>query len=236
MLSKISFDSLDLEPSSAEEWADTLFEIGRSQSRRSRWSEAVYWLEKAHDAITGQDLQELSSDAENLQIGILHGLARAFINQKGEDNRAKAWDIIHKLSVECGNRLIVLLLKLDVFALDPTHASQNYRDVLQTIVNTVHLSDTNIKTVLHHAHKLRTISPVMVHDILIPLLTQRLLGTEKPDWLERVFVIIIWNSTTFTDFQDIFSSLTELLDTLASISSKALSPSATHTAHIVSSV
>lgn len=234
MLAKIRPDPAELEPSSAEELADILFEIGRSQNCKSQWLEVIFWLGKAHDAISGQELQALSCNAEELQIGIFHGLARAFINEGGEENRAKAWDIIHKLDVECGNRLVVLLLKLDAFALDSKYSPQDYCEVLQTIVRTVHLTDTNIKTILHHVHKLRGRSSAMAHTVLSMLLSQRLLGAGEPKWLEKVFVTIIWNSAVSTDLSDVLQLLAELLDTLASGSVHALSPSATHAAQIVS--
>jgi len=210
-----------------------LFEVGKSQSRNARWPEAIYWLEKSHDVISGQQTWELSSDAKELQIGIWHELARAFLNQGGEESQVKVWDIIHRLDVECGGRLVVLLLKLDAFAGGPAYAAQDYYDVLSKIVHTVHLTDTNIKTILHHVHKLRARSPLMAQTVLVTLISQRLLGAEKPNWLEKAFVTMIWNCTTTTDFADVLSSLAGVLDTLASNSGQALSPSATHAAQIV---
>ena len=233
MLAKINFNPVQLEPSSAEELADTLFEIGRSQSRKAQWSEVVFWLGKAYDAISCQELQALSSDAEELQISIMHGLARAFINQENKESGEKAWDLIHKLDVEYSDRLVVLLLKLDALALDPAYSPQDYSEVLRKIVRTAHLNDTNLKTILHHAHKLKARSGMIAHTILGALLLQRLLGADKPKWLEKVFVTIIWNCTTSPDFSDPLSSLGELLDTLAAGSVHALSPSATHAAQIV---
>jgi len=233
MLAKVRLDPDALEPNCAEELADTLFEIGRSQSQKLRWSEATYWLERACDAISGHALEALSSDAEELQISIMHGMARALINQESKESRMKAWDLIHKLDVECGERLVVLLLKLDLYAADTAHPPQDHCDVLQRIVRTVHLTDTNIKTILHHVHKLRARSPSMAHTILVLLFSERLLGAEQPKWLEKAFVTIIWNCTTTTGISDVLSSMGELLDTFASGSNQVLSPSATHAAQIV---
>lgn len=233
MLTKVRFGSEALEPHSAEELADTLFEIGRSQSQKLRWSEATYWLERAHDAISDHALEALSGDAEELQISIMHGMARALINQEGEASRARAWDLVHRLDVECGERVVVLLLKLDLLALDPAHPPQDHCDVLQRIVRTVHLTNTNIKTILHHVHKLRARSSSMAHTILVTLLSERLLGAEHPAWFEKALVTIIWNGTTSTGTFSILNSLSELLDTLVSGSNQFLSPSSTHAAQIV---
>lgn len=235
MLAKIRIDPEALEPHFTEELADTLFEIGRTQSQKLRWSEAIYWLERAYDTISDHALEALSSDAEELQISIMHGMARALIKREGEESRAKAWDLVHKLDVEYGERLVVLLLKLDLFALDPAHPPEDHFDVLEKIVRTVHLTETNIKTILHHVHKLRARNPSMAHTILVTLFSERLLGAEQPKWLEGTLVATLWNCTTSTGILNVLNSLGELLDTLKSSSNRLLSPSATHAAQIVRS-
>ena len=233
MLAKIKIDPGQLSPSAAEDLADILFEIGTSQSRKSHWSQATFWLERAHNAISCQDMQALSANAGELRMGILHGIARALIHNDNEGSRAKAWDTIHQMGAESSDRLVVLLLKLDVMGLDPAHASQEYCDILQIVVRTVHLTDMNFKTILYHVHKLRTRSAPMAHVILVTLLEQRLLGAEKPKWLEKAFVTLIWNFTTSTQCSNDLRSLSELLDTFQSSLHQTLSSSATYAVQIV---
>ena len=234
MLSQNDLSQIDLGSSSAEESADTFFEIGSDQSRKLQWSEAVYWFHRAHEAISDRKPSELSPDSEALRIAILHGLARARLNQPSGEGQAIAGDIIRKLDVECGDRLFVLLLKLDVFALNPCHAPQDYHDVLQAIVHTVNLKEANVKIVLRHMHKLRTRSPDMVHEILLTLLMERCKSAEKPEWTERIFVTLIWNSTTSAENPKVLSLLSAMLDTFASNTNQMLSPPAIHAAQIVS--
>jgi hypothetical protein len=132
----------NLEPSSAEELADTLFEIGKSQVNESRWANAIPWLQKAQDVLAGQNLEALSSDAGELQISIMHSTARALIKEGDEGSRTKAWNIIRQLTIDCGDRLAVLLLKLDMLGTDPDQTTwpQDYCHVLQRIVRTVNLT------------------------------------------------------------------------------------------------
>ena len=233
MLAKIKVDVQELEPSSAEGLADTLFEIGNSQVTELKWSEAIPWLEKAHDILAGQSLEVLSSDAGELQISVMHSMARALINQQDQGSRTKAWNIIRELEIECGDRLAVLLLKLEVLAFDGEASVQDYCDVLQRIVRTVHLTDTNVKTIIHHVHELRSRSPPMAHTVLNTLMMERLLGAENQKWVEKVLVTIVWNYTTFADFLNTLNPLTELFDTFDATSTSVLSPSATHAAQIV---
>ena len=233
MLAKLDSRAKGLEPSLAEELADLMFEIGYSQFKCSVCSEAIYWLEKAHDLLSGQNLEALTNDAGELLISIMHATVRALMTLEGKDNRTKAWNIVHKLDLECADRLAVLLLKLDLYATDLTHSPQNYCDVLQKLVHTAHITDTNIKTILHHVHKLRGRSPPMAHTILVSLLSERLLAGEEPRFLEKALITIIWNCTTSPDFVGSLKLLGELLDTLADGSIRALSASATHAAQTV---
>lgn len=233
MLAKIQVDAKELDPSSAEELADTLFEIGNSQVAESKWSDAIPWLEKAHDILAGQSLEVLSSDAGELQISIMHSMARALVNQRDHGSRTKAWNIIRELEIECGDRLAVLLLKLEGLALDGDASVHDYCDVLQRIVRTVHLTDTNVKTIIHHVHELRSRSPPMAHTVLKTLLMERLLGAEEQKWVEKVLVTIIWNSTTSAGFLNTLNPLAELFDILEATPTSILSPSATHAAQIV---
>lgn len=233
MLARIKVDAQELEPSSAEELADTLFEIGNSQVAEMKWSNAMPWLEKAHDILAGQSLEVLSSNAGELQISVMHSMARALINQQDQDSRTKAWNVIRDLEIECGDRLAVLLLKLEGLAFDGDASVQDYCDVLQRIVRTVHLTDTNVKTIIHHAHELRSRSPPMAHTVLKTLLMERLLGAEEEKWVEKVLVTVVWNYTTSADFSNTSSPLTELFDTLKASSTSILSPPAAHAAQVV---
>lgn len=233
MLNKMNFDTNNLEPSSAEELADLFFEIGGSQSKKTQWAEAVHWLERAHNILSGQSQDLLSSDAGELRIIIMHSMARALLNLEDDGSKDKAWNIVRELELDCGDRLVVLLLKLDIFATDASHSAQDYCDILHKIVRTVHLTDTNVKTILHHVHKLRSRSPLMAHHVLVTFLYERLLGAEEMKWIEKALITIIWNCTNSTDFLDVLTVLSEVFDALANGAAKALSPHATHAAQIV---
>ena len=236
MLNKVELSAKNLEPSSAEELADLFFEIGASQSKKTNWAEAVEWLERAHDILLSQNQDLLSSDAGELRISVMHGVARALLNLKSDGSGEKAGRIVRELELDCGDRLIVLLLKLDMFAADASHSAQDYCDILHKTVCTVHLTDTNVKTILHHVHKLRSRSPLMVHRVLVTLLCERLLGTEEIKWTEKALITIIWNCTNSIVFLDALTSLKEVFDALANGADKALSPHATHAAQIVCAI
>ena len=232
----MNLETDDFEPSSAEELADLFFEIGGSQTKTTQWAEAVYWLERAHNILMGQSQNLLSSDAGELRISIMHSMARALLNLENEGSQEKAWNIVRELELDCGERLVVLLLKLDILASDATYSAQDYCGILHKIVRTVHLTDTNVKTILHHVHKVRLRNPLMAHRVLVTLLSEILLGAEETKWIEKVVITIVWNCTNSTDFSDVLTLLSEVFDALTNGTAKALSLHATHAAQIVSAM
>ena len=233
MLNKVNLDTNVLEPSSVEELADLCFEIGRSQSKKTQYAETVSWLERAHNILLSQSLDLLSSDAGELRISIMHDMARALLNLKNDGSQEKAWNIVRELELDCGDRLVILLLKLEFFATDDTHSAQDYCDIIHKIVRSVHLTDINVKTIFHHVHKLRSRSPLLAHRVLVALLSERLLASGETKWIEKSLITIIWNCTNSSDFLDFSTSLSEVFDTLADNATQALSPHATHAAQVV---
>ena len=225
-----------LEPSSAEELADLFFEIGVCESKKTQWADAVNWLEKAHNILLGQSQELLSDDAGQLRISIMHSMARALLNLESDSSQERAWNIVREMELDCGDRLVVLLLKLDLLAADASHSVQDYCDILHKIVRTVHLTDTNVKTILHHVHKFRPRNPLMAHRVLVTLLNERLLGAEETKWIEKVLITIIWNCMNLTDSLDVLTLLSEVFDALGNSAAKTLSAHATHAAQTVRAI
>lgn len=216
-----------------ETLADLFFEIGKDQSKRNHKEEAIKWLTKAHDVVSSQDINTLSSDASELQVAIMHAMVKVLMDKNGEGSRKKAWNIIHELELAHGDRLAVLLLKLDLHALDPAFLPQEFGDVLHKIVRTVHLTETNIKTVLHYVHKLRSKSPRIAHTVLVSLATERLIGINEFTWLEKTLMTITWNCTTSTNLADGHDLLNDVFTTVLADSGRVMSQSATHAAQVV---
>lgn len=233
MLKKGNFESDGLDKSSVEELAELLFEIGHSQNKKTQWAEAIYWLERAHNIFLSQSQDMLSGDAGELRIAILHDMARALLYHDTDDSHTRARNIVRELGIDCGDRLVILILKLDILATDASHSTQDYCDILHKIVRLVQLTEANVKTVLYYMHKLRSRSPLMAHRVLFTFLSERLLGAEETKWIEKALIIIIWNCTNSTDFLNAMTSLSEVFDTLNDGAIQALSPYTTHAAQIV---
>ena len=194
---------------------------------------AVKWLERAYDVLMSRDLDELSSDAGDLQIAIMHALARALMKIPGDEARSKAWNIANDLDSGPDDKLAVLILKLDLFESEAGFDAQEYCNILLRIIRIIHVTETTFKTVLHYIHKLKPQSSALTHTTLDEFLLKRLIGIEKPEWLEKVLVTIIWNITTSTSTTAETALLKQTLDSLSAQSSHLIGPSATHAAQIL---
>ena len=233
MLTKLGIGVKELAPSSTEQLADLFFEISGDQVRKSLYSEAIRWLEKAYDVLASQNLERLSSNSGELQLSITHGMVKVLMNIGDAGSITKAWSIIGEMEIESGDRLAVSLLKLDLYDIDQTSSSQEYCDVLRKMVRSIRLTDSNLKTILHQVHKLRRRNAEMAHSLLSTLISERLLEADEIAWLEKALITVVWNCTTSTDLNDALGLLKAIIEIVAANLSRPLSPSANHAAHIV---
>ncbi|KAI4260145.1 MAG: hypothetical protein LQ352_000410 [Teloschistes flavicans] len=231
LLARLGPDKSVIQPTVAESLADILLEIGRDQAAKHQYTLAVHWLEKAHDVLSSQIPESLSNDADEVRSCILHTMIRILLKERGEKSIPKAWNIVQRLESESENRVAVSLLKLELFNVDPA-ATQDYYDVLVEVVRQIHLTDTNVKTILHHIHELRRRSTRLTHDVLVLLLTERLLTIGEAAWMEKTLITIIWNFTTSSDLASAPDTLGDLFATMVTTSSLILGTSATHAAQI----
>ena len=232
MFARIDLNAGTLSPLSAEQLADSLYEIGRDQTKQGCYEEAIYWLEKAHDVLSIHDIAAMSSDASDLKISTMHNMVKGLMRLQGEKQHAKAWSIVRDLEIDGGERLAIFLLKLDLYAAEPSPPPQEYSAVLERIINTVHLSEINNKTILHYVHQLRNWAPCLAHDVLARYICKRLLDTEQHSWTEKALVTFVWIITTSTELGNPIDSLKSILDEVAA-SGSTLSPSATHAAQML---
>lgn len=233
MLSKLTPNINVLDPLSAESLADILFEIGKDQHVKRQYLEALRWLEKADDVLVGQSLENLSSEASDLKASIMHALVRVLMDIPEHGNNERAWNIVTRLDNEPGDKLLVLLLKLDLLAADENSSMRNYSELLERIVRTVHLTESNFKTIMHHVHKLKARNADMAFHILETFLLERLAVADSSEWVERALITAIWVATTSADVTGGLESLDRLFDSLHVKLNVPLGEAATHAGQTV---
>lgn len=231
-LTKLGHKKVQLEAAVAEQLADTLCEIGRDQAKKQQYESAIQWLERAYDVFDIHDPKDLSIDAGALKSSISHCLVQALIKERCEENNLRAWNIIQELENEGGITVAISLLKLQVLVGDLS-AAQDYYDVLLHVVRQIHLSDVNVRTILHYVHELKRRSARLAHTMLVVIISERLLAMDEIFWVENTVITLVWNCTTSTDLGDMTYQLEELLNEIAAKSGPAFGASAIHAAQIV---
>lgn len=80
MFAKVKQLRRALDPTTAEQTADLLYEIAKDFSHKGSYELTVRWMERAHDMIGEQDIEMLSADAGQLRLSILQGLSKPFLS------------------------------------------------------------------------------------------------------------------------------------------------------------
>ncbi|KAG8531049.1 uncharacterized protein KY384_004406 [Bacidia gigantensis] len=233
MYSKVKSTSTPLNQAFAEQLADLLFEVAKDQSNKSDHAAAVDWFEDALDELSSHEVNQLSSDGIELKMCTMHYLVKAHINVGSADHRNKAWNVVQELELEYGQKLTISLLKLDLYASEPNPQPTEYASTLEKIVRTVHLTEINIKTVLHHLYRLRSWSSSQALNVLLILIKQRLLDSEEVAWLEKGLVTMVWIATSSSESPNILDVLKCLFDEVVGSPLKMIGSVATHTAQML---
>ncbi|KAL9013607.1 MAG: hypothetical protein Q9173_001710 [Seirophora scorigena] len=229
---KLNEEQSALDAAAREQLADILFEISRDQARKQLYRTALQWLKRAYDILIAHDQGDLSSDASALKSSIMHCQVHALLKERCEENYSKAWNIIHKLENEAENAVAIPLLKLSVLTGDPT-AAQEYYNVLVQVVRQIHLSDVNVRTILHHVHALKQRNAGLAYNVLVIFVAERLLVMNEIAWVEKTVVTLVWTCTTSTDLGNMTGQLEELLNDVVARSSSTFGASSTHAAQVL---
>jgi Meiosis protein SPO22/ZIP4 like len=234
MFNNASLSERDLDPNQAESVADLLFEMGRELLGKKHYEMAAKWLERAYSVINGQELDRLSADASELRTSIIQCSVKSLLSLQRIDATEKAKSLVMILESEVGDKLIVLLMKLELLSTaNDVFDSASYGSVVQKIIRTVNLTDTTFKLILHHVRKLNDKSPALACKILDDFLRTRILQSEKMEFVETTLINRLWIATSHRDDLDLLSSLQEILEIIKSNVGKSIGASATYAAQMV---
>ena len=217
----------------SENLANLLYEIGNDRAQQQDHTEAVYWLQLAQGVLTRLGDEGLYASAEDLRVAILHSVVKSLAKIPGEDNREKAQNIVDELDTGDGSNLAVLLMKLDLYDLQPETPPQIYTDTVRRLIHAINLSDSTISTVLYYAHNLRDKSSYQTHYLLKTLFIDRLIDADNQNWIEKLIVTMIWNATVSADILDGPKALEEVFDALTGGSTRTVGAEATHASQMV---
>lgn len=224
------------DPRTAESLADVLFEMGKELFDSKQNELAVKWLGRAYEVIIAQDLDRLSGDASELRISIMQTLVKALLASKQTALTEKASSIVALLESELGNKVIVLLLKLELITSSDSEVFDDlgYSDVLHRMIRSVILDDSNFRLIMHHIRKLNEKSPTLAHKSMDDFIRLRVLQQGgKDEWLEKVLLTRMWMTVGQRDTPEALASLMAFLTTIMENINRPVSSNATLAAHTV---
>ncbi|KAK8038870.1 hypothetical protein PG993_007281 [Apiospora rasikravindrae] len=203
-----------LEPTTAESLADAIYEIGESCLGKQDFTMATKWLERAYDFLSSQDLEMLSRDGVELQLTISQALVRAFLGLDTAESLQKAESLVASLESEAGDKLVVLLLRLDVLVKAPGEVfdSSTYANVLRRIMRAMDLTNTTFKLMISRIRKLDDKGPALACQVMDEFIKLHVLLSRKDDWIERALTLRIYMSTSQRGSLDTVNGIRSLLD------------------------
>ncbi|KAK6955428.1 hypothetical protein Daesc_003065 [Daldinia eschscholtzii] len=204
-------------PASAENFADSFFEIGKDLAAKKNFSLAVKWLERAHEFINNQDLEQLSREVVELRLTISQALIRAYLNLNTAESFKSAENHVCYVESELGDKLVVLLLRLELLLSSPAEVfdSNAYAAVLRRMIRSLEISESSFNLMVHHIRKLDDKSPSLASSVLGEFITLRVLPTQQGSWIERAIVLWVQMATARRDTYETIQELGTVFDNIA---------------------
>lgn len=222
------------DPNTAESLADVLFELGKSLLATQQYGIGTKWLERALEVLADQELDKLSMDASELRISIIQSCVKAQLKIKQEPALEKAQNLVQTLAHELGDKLIVLLLRLEVLAANTTafdHVS--YSEILGRIIRSAVLNEQNFKLVMFHIRKLNDKSPDLACKLIDDLFRLRILHDGREELVEKITITRLWITVAQQQTLEALSGLEGFLDSIIENFKNPITPKATLAAHTV---
>jgi hypothetical protein len=209
----------------AESLADVLYEIGKDLADRKDFPMSSKWLERAYDAVNRPPLEQLSREAVELRLSISQALVQAYLALVSTEGYQKAENHVSCIESEIGDKLVVLLLKLEILFKSPAEVfdCHAYGAILRRMIERVDLSDSTFKLIMHHIRKLDDKGPSWSCDVLDEFLVTRLLPSLSDQWIEHAMVLRTHMTTSCRDMTEAIDGLQKILDTVHKTKEKPLS-------------
>ncbi|KAH8205291.1 hypothetical protein TruAng_000538 [Truncatella angustata] len=213
-----------LDSISAESLADALYEIGNDLLQKSDFLMAVKWLERAYELINNQELEQLSREAVELRLSILHSLVHSLLGLESTESFKRAENHVACVESELGNKLVVLLLRLEILQKVPAEVfdSEAYANILRRMVRSTALSDSTFKLLTSHIRRLYDKSPTLAFQVLDQFLLEKLVPSEKLEWIEHALLLRVLLATIHRDISETVDNLKLVFDHTAEGLGRAL--------------
>ncbi|KAF7952888.1 hypothetical protein EAE96_006111 [Botrytis aclada] len=229
MSSKELFDH-----ATTESLSDTLYEMGKALLEKEQHALSVKWLERAYEVLSGDELDKLSADATELRISIIQSLIKALLETQIPESIQRARDLIDLLECELGDKLVVLLLKLELLTRtsNETFDGLTYSAILNKMIRTLVFNPTNLRLFMFHVRKLHEKAPSLACGALDEMVRLRVKElVTMTEWLEKALLTRIWMCVSGRETEELFVSMEGYLTMIAGNIEKSIGVEATMAAH-----
>ncbi|KAF7947325.1 uncharacterized protein EAE97_004574 [Botrytis byssoidea] len=229
MSSKELFDH-----ATTESLSDTLYEMGKALFEKKQHALSVKWLERAYEVLSGDELDKLSADATELRISIIQTLIKALLETKTTESIRRARDLIDLLECELGDKLVVLLLKLELLVGIPheTFDGLTYSAILNKMIRTLVFNPANLRLFMFHVRKLHEKAPSLACGVLDEMIRLRVKElVTMTEWLEKALLTRIWMGVSGREIEELFVAIDGFLTMIAKNIEKSIGVEATMAAH-----
>ncbi|KAK6602521.1 hypothetical protein H4I95_06458 [Botrytis cinerea] len=217
-----------------ESLSDTLYEMGKALLEKQQHALSVKWLERAYEVLSGDELDKFSADATELRISIIQSLIKALLETKTPESIQRARDLIDLLESELGDKLVVLLLKLELLTGVPkeTFDGLTYSAILNKMIRSLVFNPTNLRLFMFHVRKLHEKAPSLACGVLDEMIRLRVKElASMTEWLEKALLTRIWMSVSGRETEDLFVAIDGFLTMIAEKIEKSIGVEATMAAH-----
>jgi hypothetical protein len=217
-----------LDTLSAESMADTLRHIGSDCYSRADLAMAVKWSKRALDVINAQPIDRLSVEGLGTRLAICQTLVQSLLGLGTPEAISEANDLVSYAESEMGDKPIVLHWRLEILQRSPDEVFdvETYASILRRMVRIFDFTDQTFHFLLHRIKDIRSKSSRLACGLLDELITQRVLRSERVEWVEKALVRRVCMSTMATDIpeEDTIVSLLDLLNVVRETILEPLSP------------
>ncbi|KAI9651758.1 MAG: hypothetical protein M1831_007602 [Alyxoria varia] len=202
---KLESSNLEIDAGTSEQVADLFFEIGRSLHRNNDSYTASKWLEKSHVTLSSHDLDQLSPNASDLNLSVLHYLVRSLIACKTDGAREKAESYLDVMDNTYANKMVISLCRLELLSAGREFNSESYYNGGRNSADQA-LEDLSVQRL--YAEKERS-----------------------TEWIEKVVIMRLWILTDSDKDHDSMLKLSqELVESVYGVIIKPLSTAGAHAA------
>ncbi|KAH7257673.1 meiosis protein SPO22/ZIP4 like-domain-containing protein [Fusarium tricinctum] len=206
-----------LDPSSAEQLADTFHSIGTDLSSRNDYDMALKWLRRALGLINEQELERLSTEGLELRMAIHHELIQALLATEAKESLQEADELASLVESEIGDKPVVLHWKLEILQKSPSEVfnEDSRASILRRMIRSLDLSDAGLGFLLHGISELRTRGPRLAVGLMEELILKKLIPAGNMNWIGKALVRRVWMAMMETDTTVSVADLIRILDQVA---------------------